>query len=109
MLSTRAHQAWPTPVLTSAPSASVARGEGRPADTMEAGAATEQLREAEAAAMEELSDEQMKEAEQEVIRRQIETTEAQLETLEGLEGLGGEEGDMLDEATMQALKVTRGE
>ena len=65
-------------------------------------AAAEGPREAEAA-MEELSDEQMKEAEQEVIRRQIEATEAQLETLEGMEG---EEGDMLDEATMQALKVT---
>lgn len=63
-------------------------------------AAAEGPREAEAA-MEELSDEQMKEAEQEVIRRQIEATEAQLETLEGMEG---EEGDMLDEATMQALK-----
>ena len=65
-------------------------------------AAAEGPREAEAA-MEELSDEQMKEAEQEVIRRQIEATEAQLETLEGMEG---EEGHMLDEATMQALKVT---
>ena len=48
-----------------------------------------------------MSPEELKETEQEVIRRQIETTEAQLETLERME----DEGDMLDEATIQALKV----
>jgi len=42
----------------------------------------------------------MGEAEREVIQRQIETTEAQLEAMEKME----EAGDMLDDATVQALK-----
>ena len=36
-----------------------------------------------------------------MIQRQIETTEAQLEAMEKME----EAGDMLDDATVQALKV----
>ena len=69
----------------------------------------------------ELSPEEMKEAEREVIQwqiqslsttdnyyqviqRQIETTEAQLEAMEKMEEEGGG-GDMLDDATVQALKV----
>jgi len=48
----------------------------------------------------EMSAQEMKEAEQEVIRRQIETTQAQLEHLESMEDCG----DMLDESTVQALK-----
>lgn len=51
---------------------------------------------------EEMSVEEMKEAEQEVIQRQIETTEAQLETLDQMEK--DDTMDMLDEATVQALK-----
>jgi len=51
----------------------------------------------------ELSPEEMKEAEREVIQRQIETTEAQLEAMEKMEEEGGG-GDMLDDATVQALK-----
>ena len=51
---------------------------------------------------EDLSPEEMKEAEREVIQRQIETTEAQLEAMEKLEETSG---DMLDDATVQALKV----
>ena len=51
-----------------------------------------------------LSPEEMKEAEREVIQRQIETTEAQLEAMEKLEE-EGTSGDMLDDATVQALKV----
>merc|ERR1719445_23999 len=50
---------------------------------------------------EDLSPEEMKEAEREVIQRQIETTEAQLEAMEKLEEASG---DMLDDATVQALK-----
>ena len=50
-----------------------------------------------------LSPEEMKEAEREVIQRQIEATEAQLEAMEKMEEEGG--GDMLDDATVQALKV----
>merc|ERR1712066_185049 len=60
--------------------------------------------EQEAAAMEpevDLSPEEMKEAEREVIQRQIETTEAQLEAMEKMEEAAGE---MLDDATVQALK-----
>merc|ERR1712088_432157 len=48
-----------------------------------------------------LSPEEMKEAEREVIQRQIETTEAQLEAMEKMEEAAGE---MLDDATVQALK-----
>ena len=51
-----------------------------------------------------LSPEEMKEAEREVIQRQIETTEAQLEAMEKMEE-DGAGGDMLDDATVQALKV----
>ena len=51
-----------------------------------------------------LSPEEMKEAEREVIQRQIEATEAQLEAMEKMEEEGGG-GDMLDDATVQALKV----
>ena len=51
-----------------------------------------------------LSPEEMKEAEREVIQRQIETTEAQLEAMEKMEEEGAS-GDMLDDATVQALKV----
>ena len=51
-----------------------------------------------------LSPEEMKEAEREVIQRQIETTEAQLEAMEKME-VEGASGDMLDDATVQALKV----
>jgi hypothetical protein len=54
---------------------------------------------------EDMSPEEMKEAEQEVIQRQIETTEAQLETLGKLDEDGN---DMLDEATMKALQVAAG-
>ena len=50
-----------------------------------------------------LSPEEMKEAEREVIQRQIEATEAQLEAMEKMEEEGGG-GDMLDDATVQALK-----
>ena len=52
---------------------------------------------------EEMSPEQMKVVEQEVIQRQIEATEAQLQTLDLMEV--GEDGEAVDMATAQALAV----